>query len=267
MLPSKIGRAQTREWESLHFILDNSTTTSGAESHAVSLGTGRSQHAFLFQDGQETPGQQDLCPIHPLDVRPSKPQLILWKGNSDPFATTAVPLAAYNNEILRRAQKFFIFTARPDRPNAVFRTPIADTRNSHIKLDYAIQEEAQLHAILASGYRVGSRLIGVPGEWRRAQDSAHKSRAVAVLRRQLLSGEASSSIISLVRLLISLEFDDDDHSTALIHLRGLLAMALSNPVIQLETEGLLLVSGVWIAMSLGKRPEISPPRYRYHTRD
>jgi len=260
-LPSKIVRVQTRGWESSHFILDPSTTSPRVDSKTVSLGTARSQHPLPFQDGQETANQQDLCSKHSLAVRPSKPQLVLWKGNSDPFSTTAIPLNAYNNELLRQAQKFFIFTAWPDSADAVFRTPISDTRNSHIKLDSAIQDEGQLHAILASGHRVESKLITASAAWRRAQESAHKSRAVAALRQQLISGEASSSTISLIRLLISLEFDDDDHSIALVHLRGLLAMALSNPAILLEAEGLLLVSDVWIAMSLAKMPEISPTRY------
>ncbi|KEF61368.1 uncharacterized protein A1O9_02934 [Exophiala aquamarina CBS 119918] len=267
-LPSAAGQAQTRRWESLRFITDGSRTSSaGAESATISFGTGRSQHPLPFQDSQETVDQQDPRPFHALAIDPettwrtSEPPLSLWKGNSDPFTTTAVPLNAYNNEILRHAQRFFIFTAWPGSTNAVFRTPIADTRNSHIKLNDATQDEGQLHAILASGYRVESKLFAAQGEWRRAQESVHKSRAVAVLRQRLLSGKASPSIVSLLRLLISLEFDDDDHSTALLHLRGLLAMALSNPALLAEAEGLLLVSDVWIAMSLGKRPEIWPTRY------
>lgn len=67
--------------------------------------------------------------------------------------------------------------------------------------------------------------------------------------------------MSLIRLLISLDFDNDDYSTALLHLRGLLAVALSDTALLQQAEGLLPLSDVWIAMSLGTRPQISPARY------
>jgi hypothetical protein len=265
LIPSDAGQAQGRTWESSRFILKHPSGGHRIAPNANSWDS--SQHALPFQAGQDTGDQQDLQPLDVLAPNHEKPwntfspSLVLWKGNSDPFTTTAVPLNAQNNEILRQAQKFFIFTAWPETADAVFRTPIADTKNSHVKLEYATQDEGLLHAILASGYRVDSRLVTTSRESRRAKESAHKARAVAVLRQRLLSGEASRSIISLIRVLISLEFDDDDHPTALLHLRGLLAMALSRPSLLLEAEGLLLVSDVWIALSLRKRPEISPTRY------
>lgn len=265
LIPSDAGQAHSRTWGPSSFILNYPSAVDGKERSANSCDC--SQQPLPFQVGQESGNQQELQPVDTLVPNHGKPwhtigpSLVLWKGNSDPFTTTAVPLNAQNNEILRQAQKFFIFTAWPDTANAVFRTQISDTRNSHITLDYATQDEGLLHAVLASGYRVDSRLITTSQESRRAKESAHKARAVSVLRQRLLSGEASRSIISLIRLLISLEFDGDDHSTALLHLRGLLAMALSTPSLLLEAEGLLLVSDVWIALSLRKRPEISPTRY------
>lgn len=73
--------------------------------------------------------------------------------------------------------------------------------------------------------------------------------------------------MSLIRLLISLDFDNDDYSTALLHLRGLLAVAFSDTALLQQAEGLLPLSDVWIAMSLGTRPQIPPMRYDPGPRD
>ncbi|KAK5046345.1 hypothetical protein LTR84_008489 [Exophiala bonariae] len=231
-----------------------------------------SQHPLPFPAGQEKGDQQIVQPLTLTATREAtwnqvSPSPGFWKGNSDPFHATPVALNPRNNEILRLAQQFVIFTAWPDTANAVFRTPIADTRNSHIKLDFAVQDEGLLHAILASGNRVSSGLTTIPRLPTVSQESVHKTRAVAILRHRLGSGETSPGVIALIRLLISLEFDNDDPSTALLHLRGLLAMAMSNLALLQEIEGLLLVCDVWIAMSLAKRPEISPTRYDPGARD
>lgn len=261
------SQAQLVPREPLRFIPNHPIEASRGLFDANLLPTESSQHLLPFRAGQETGNQQNpeapklLAIGQKTTLNQFSPSPVFWKGNSDPFQVTPVNLNARNNEILRLAQQFIIFAAWPDTANAVFRTPIADTRNSHIKLDVVVQDEGLLHAILASGNRVGSRLTAISQDPEVARESVHKTRAVAILRQRLVAGETSSSVISLIRLLISLEFDNDDSSTALLHLRGLLAMAMSNVALLQEVEGLLLVCDVWIAMSLAKRPEISPARY------
>lgn len=166
---------QVVAWEPSRFIHGSPSTNSGRLPNTNLLRTDSGQHLLPFRDGQDAGNQQDL---HPW--KQCTPSPVCWKGNSDPFQTTPVALNAHRNEIIRLAQQFVIFTAWPDTAPGVFRTPVADTRNSHIRLDFATQDEGLLHAILASGNRISSKLTAASRESRVSQEYLHKARAVAI---------------------------------------------------------------------------------------
>ncbi|EXJ86725.1 hypothetical protein A1O3_03678 [Capronia epimyces CBS 606.96] len=190
-----------------------------------------------------------------------QPSLTLWKGNSDPFQSAAVGLVARDYEIIRQAQRFPVFAAWPDKASAVFRAPIADTANSHIELQQAMKDEGEIHAILASGYHVTAGSSGPNSEVYLGRELAHKTRAVALLRQKLLDHGFSDSVATLIRLLISLDFEAGDFTASLVHLRGLWSMSSSLPDRLLDTQELIIVSDVWVGLSLLKKPEIPPSRY------
>jgi hypothetical protein len=71
----------------------------------------------------------------------------------------------------------------------------------------------------------------------------------------------SPRVTALIRLLISLDFAASNDEAALIHLRGLWAMAANTPNVLVDAQELLRVSDAWISISLLKAPEISPFLY------
>ncbi|EXJ75444.1 uncharacterized protein A1O5_02140 [Cladophialophora psammophila CBS 110553] len=196
----------------------------------------------------------------------NRPSLTFWKGNYDPFSAAAVPLTPPDHEIIRLAQRFFVFVAWPDKTSAVWRAPIADTSSSHIHLRKIIADEAEVHAILAAGYAVNGELSKHDAKRSMTRQLLHKTKAVALLRDRLAKHGFSPSVTTLIRLLISLDFHVSDDESALVHLRGLWAMASTTPGVLLDAQELLLISDAWISISLLKRPEISPDRYDPGTR-
>ncbi|OQV05789.1 hypothetical protein CLAIMM_10462 [Cladophialophora immunda] len=227
-------------------------------------GDEHSQPVYPFEDSQENIDQQRTAASWVRNRRAwaiNKPSLALWKGSSDPFSAAAVPLAASDHEIIRLAQRFFVFVAWPDKTSAVWRAPIADTSSSNIHLDETIADEAEVHAILAAGYAVNGELSGQDSERSLTRQLLHKTKAVALLRDRLAKHGFSPSVTTLIRLLISLDFHASDNESALVHLRGLWAMASTTPGVLVDAQELLLISDAWISISLLKRPEISPQRY------
>jgi hypothetical protein len=83
-----------------------------------------SNTAFRLRKGQAEPdkGQQNQVRNATLPM--------LWKGNSDPFAATALPLSFSEHEVLHFARRFYVFVAKPSDKNAVWRSRISDFRSS-----------------------------------------------------------------------------------------------------------------------------------------
>lgn len=240
---------------------DGSNEVSATQMVRYSRGALGSQHVYSFENSQEIDDQERLTAWKLYLWLTGQPSLIKWKGCYDPFQTAAVPLTPRDHEIIRQALLFPVFAAWPSKATAVFRAPIADTANSHIKLQQAMTSEAHIHAILASGYHMAAGSLGPNSEVFRGRGLAHKTRAVALLRQNLLTSGLSEGAASLIRLLISLDFEAADLTASLIHLRGLWAMSSSVPGTLLDIQELLIVSDVWISLSLLKKPEISPSRY------
>ncbi|EXJ87860.1 hypothetical protein A1O1_04787 [Capronia coronata CBS 617.96] len=220
-----------------------------------------SQHFDSFEGCQENDDQERSSRWKEYPRGPRQLSLMLWKGNSDPFQAAAVQLAPWDYEIIRQAQRFPVFAAWPDNASAVFRAPIADTTNSRIQLPQAIADEAEIHSILASGYHVAAGCSWTKSEVFFGRVLAHKTRSIALLRQKLLKDGFSEGITTVIRLLISLEFETGNVLASLVHLRALWAMSSSMPEILPDAQELLIVSDVWIALSLLKRPQISPSRY------
>lgn len=228
------------------------------------LGDEGSQHGFHLESSQEHDDHQQAAPLQTWKQYSgpvTQPSLAFWKGNSDPFSVAAVPLAPWHHEIIRQAQRFLVFAAWPDKASAVFRAPIADTANSHIHIQHILADEAEIHAILASGYQVVADTSQGKSEAALTKGLAHKNKVVALLRQKLPRMGFSEKVATLIRLLISLDFQAGDYTAALIHLRGLRAISASIPGMLSHIQELLLVSDVWIALSLLKKPEISPAQY------
>ncbi|OAL29768.1 hypothetical protein AYO20_09060 [Fonsecaea nubica] len=227
-------------------------------------GDEHSHPVYPFEGSQENIDQQRTASYELWNRRAwaiKKPSLGLWKGNSDPFSAAAVPLATPDHEIIRLAQRFFVFVASPDQTSAVWRAPIADTSSSHVHLDKTIGDEAEIHAILAAGYAVNGELSPQLSEQSMTRQLLHKTKAVALLRDRLVKHGFSPGVTTLIRLLISLDFHASDDESALVHLRGLWAMASTTPGVLVDAQNLLMISDAWISISLLKRPEISPERY------
>ncbi|KAI1616854.1 hypothetical protein EDD37DRAFT_59641 [Exophiala viscosa] len=241
------------------YVLDSSKTG----GFDCLLGIATSQRVFPFEASQERGDHQGLHEKSWIkhDRQAMRPLLAIWKGSADPFSAAAVHLTPRDHEIICLAQRFLVFAAWPEKASAVFRTPIADTTNSHIQLQQTITDEAEIHAILASGYHVAVDLSTEDSQVAVARRLAHKSRAVMLLRQKLSRSGSSKSVATLIRLLISLDFQAGDFTASLVHLRGLWSISLSVPGMLADTQELLIVSDVWIALSLLKRPEISPARY------
>ncbi|KAJ9610228.1 hypothetical protein H2200_005005 [Cladophialophora chaetospira] len=183
------------------------------------------------------------------------------RGSSDPFSAAALPLSARDHDIIRQAQRFFVFVVSPDKKSAVWRAPIGDSSSSHIRLRNTIADEAEIHAILAAGYAVNANVSSHDYTRSLARGLYHKTKAVELLRDRLVKHGFSLSVSTLIRLLISLDFECSDNEAALVHLRGLWAMAATTPGILMDAQDLLRVSDAWISISLLKKPEISPSRY------
>ncbi|ETI25666.1 hypothetical protein G647_02440 [Cladophialophora carrionii CBS 160.54] len=223
-----------------------------------------SRAVYHFEDGQATDDQEHGIPVKEKGRRVQagdRPSLTPFRGNSDPFSVAALPLAAQDHEILRQAQRFFVFVACPDNRSAVWRAPIADSSSSHIRLRQTIGDEAEVHAVLAAGYAVTAKSSKHDYTRSLARGLYHKTKAVELLRDRLMKHGFSQSVTTLIRLLISLDFEASDNEAALIHLRGLWAMAATTPGILMDAQELLRVSDAWISISLLKKPEISPARY------
>jgi hypothetical protein len=217
---------------------------------------------YRFERGQadHDQGHQAAGPSRRRFVASNRPSLAPLRGGSDPFSATALPLAAQDHEILRLARRFFVFVASPDKKSAVWRAPIADS-SSHIRLHRSIEEEADTHAILAAGYAVIARTSGPDRANSLTRGLFHKTKAVELLRDKLVNQGFSPNVTTLIRLLISLDFEASDNESALVHLRGLWTMAATTPGILMDAQELLRVSDAWISISLLKRPEISPLLY------
>ncbi|KIY03713.1 uncharacterized protein Z520_00404 [Fonsecaea multimorphosa CBS 102226] len=224
-----------------------------------------SQPVYPFEGSQENIDQQRTVPPEAWNRRAlaiNRPSLGFWKGNSDPFSAAAVSLAAPDHhEIIRLAQRFFVFVAWPEKTNALWRAPIGDTSSSNIHLDQTIADEAEVHALLAAGYAVSGGLSVHDSQSSRSRQLLHKAKAVALLRDRLAKHGFSPSVTTLIRLLISLDFHSSDNESALVHLRGLWAIASTTPGFLPDAQELLLISDAWISIALLKRPEISPERY------
>ena len=222
------------------------------------------QPVYPFEAGQEKYDQEREAPSKAWNKRfraSNRPPLAPFKGNSDPFSAAALPLAARDHEIIRQAQQFFVFVAWPDKRSAVWRAPISDSSSSRIRLRQTVNDEAEIHAILAAGYAVHAEGSKHESGKSLTQGLFHKTKAVALLRDRLVKHGFSQSVTTLIRLLISLDFHASDNEAALVHLRGLWALAGTTPGILVDAQELLRVSDAWISISLLKKPEISPTRY------
>lgn len=240
-------------------------SASQSASAELPLNNENSQPVYRFQDSQDKGDQQrKLASSAGKDqtAAVTQPSLSPWKGNADPFSAAAMPIDPHDFEMIRQAQRFLVFAAWPDKASAVFRTPIADTSNSLVQLQQVISDEAEIHAILASGYQVAAdSSVKEDAAGLAARSLAHKMRAIALLRDRLLRRGFSESVATLIRLLISLDFHAGEHGAALVHLRGLWSMAASAPGVLIDAQELLIVSDVWIGLSLLKKPEIPPSQY------
>lgn len=245
--------------------LQGTGTGSGSEAHSGTDGrlprTEYSPSVYPFEGSQERDDQQRESHKNRRIRANNRPALNPFRGNSDPFSAAALPLAAHDHEIIRHAQRFFVFVAWPDKKSAVWRAPISDSSSSHIRLRQTITDEAEVHAILAAGYSVVAELSSHDPERSHARGLYHKTKAVELLRDRLVKHGFSQSVTTLIRLLISLDFHTSENEAALVHLRGLWSMAATTPGILVDAQELLRVSDAWISISLLKRPEISPSRY------
>jgi hypothetical protein len=86
-------------------------------------------------------------------------------------------------------------------------------------------------------------------------------QALGLLRRQLRGAEQFTNILTLVRLLISLDFNNNDFAAARVHLRGIRTMCKHDPDLRVNLRELLLIADVWIAMALLSKPDIDPDQY------
>lgn len=289
LLPSKLqiqpvgasGNAPPGRYEaSRKFIGSNQTQGSSRTSGADASGSATaktatwnggydpisdySQPVYPFEEGQDNDYQEHGVQSKQASthVRTSHwPSLSPFRGNSDPFAAAALPLGARDHEIIRQAKQFFVFVASPDKRSTVWRAPIADASSSHIRLRQTIGDEAEVHAILAAGHAVKAKVSKYDHTNSLARGLFHKTKAVELLRERLVQNGFSQSVTTLIRLLISLDFEASDNEAALVHLRGLWVMASTTPGILMDAQELLRVSDAWISISLLKKPEIDPTRY------
>lgn len=183
-----------------------------------------------------------------------------YKGNSDPFAATSVPLGAAEAEAIACASRFLIFAAWPEKANSVFRAQLGDYTNSHINLQDSIAREAELHAVIASGYLVKAASAVSSADFL-ARSLAHKGRSIELLRKQIEQTTNLVETLTLVRLLISLDFNNNDFSAARVHLRGIRKLCQNDAQTNANLRELLLISDVWTAMALWSKPDIDPEEY------
>ena len=194
-----------------------------------------------------------------VHLRASNPSLVAWLGNSDPFGAAALPLTPQLYEIIGLAQRFLVFSPWPNKAGFLYRVPNEDTANSQISLQAIMSSDAEIHAILAGGYQVAADIAANSEALTRW--SCHKAQAVALLRQRLSEEGLSHSLATLIRLLIALDFQAGDHSAALVHLRGLWNVSQQTPAMQASVLPLLLISDMWIALSLLRKPEIPAQVY------
>lgn len=186
--------------------------------------------------------------------------LLAYKGNSDPFAATAIRLGPAEAEAIASASGFLVFAAWPEKANSVFRAQLGDYTNSHINLHDSIAREAELHAVIASGYLIKAASANSSADFL-ARSLAHKGRSIELLRKQIEQRTPLVETLTLVRLLISLDFNNDNFSAARVHLRGIRKMCQNDAQTNANLRELLLVSDVWTAMALWSKPDIDPEEY------
>lgn len=186
--------------------------------------------------------------------------LLTYKGNADPFAAAALCIGADESEAISCASHFLVFAAWPQKANSVFRARLGDYNNSHIDLKNSLACEAELHAVIASGYSV--KAASAPNSSALlARSLSHKVRSIELLRKSLLGGDSPPSLLTLVRLLISLDFHNGDFAAARVHLRGIRTLSQRDATATRNLRELLLISDVWTSMALLAKPDIDPAEY------
>lgn len=183
-----------------------------------------------------------------------------YKGNADPFAAAALGIGPGETEAISCASRFLVFAAWPEKANSVFRAQLGDSKSSHISLRDSMAREAELHAVIASGYSVKAA-SAVDSADSAARSLVHKVRSIELLRRQLQQRTPLANTLTLVRLLISLDFDNGDFAAARVHLRCIRAMCQHDAKTSANLRELLLISDVWTAMALLSKPDIDPEEY------
>jgi hypothetical protein len=83
-----------------------------------------SHTAFHLRKGQAEPDKRQQNQVRHATLP------MLWKGDFDPFAATAIPLSFSEHEVLHFARQFYVFVAKPSDKNAVWRSRISDFRSS-----------------------------------------------------------------------------------------------------------------------------------------
>jgi hypothetical protein len=179
-----------------------------------------------------------------------------YKGNSDPFGASVVPLTPERSQALKSALRCFVFAAWPEDAKSVFRARLGD-KGSHIDLSHAVSSDAELNAILASGYYAQNVLDPVAGR----QALSHRLRSIELLRQRLQTSLPPANLLTLIRLLISLDFNSGDFESARVHLRGIRSLCQHDRQLENNLREVVRNSDVWIAMALLSKPDIDPAQH------
>ena len=188
-----------------------------------------------------------------------EPRLQAYRGNADPFSAAALGIGPAESDAISSASRFLVFAAWPEQANSVFRAELGDFTNSHIDLRDSIAHEAELHAVIAAGYSIKAR-SAPHNKVAVARSFAHKVRSIELLREQLQNGSLAQTL-TLLRLLISLDFNNGDFAAARVHMRGVRAMCKYDEHTNANLRELLLISDVWTSMALLCKPSIDPSEY------
>ncbi|KPI37162.1 uncharacterized protein AB675_1553 [Cyphellophora attinorum] len=204
------------------------------------------KHEYANRDGSV-----DLCP-----TSVTLGAVHRYKGNSDPFGACVLPLTPERSQALKSALRCFVFAAWPEDAKSVFRARLGD-KGSHIDLSHAISSDAELNAILASGYYAQNVLD--PGAGREAL--SHRLRSIELLRQRLQEALPLANLLTLMRLLISLDFNSGDFESARVHLRGIRSLCQHDHQLESNLREVVRNSDVWIAMALLSKPDIDPAQH------
>jgi hypothetical protein len=188
-----------------------------------------------------------------------EPRLHTFRGNADPFSAAALGIGPTESDAIACASGFLVFAAWPEEANSVFRARLGDFSNSHINLRDSIAHEAELHAVIAAGYSLKATSEH-SGNNSLARSFKHKVRSIELLRKQLQNGSLVQTL-TLLRLLISLDFHNGDYAAARVHMRGVRAMCQYDERTNASLRELLLISDVWTSMALLCKPAIDPKEY------